>query len=442
MKVLFGSLGSPNILKSKNLKRYNGSVEGYNYIWILARNPSIDHLYIASQDWEGLSPLEKADLDPRNIIINCYENYKKSASSHTVLFEYLKNIQIDFALCKLGYAWGKNSLPDIIFNPEGGMYECQEQNAYSSNLIYFLNNTRTPYFMLCPDPRQVKAQVPVKWNKVKFLTSEPVIHRYDTIHKPIEIMSQINMEVNLLSVKELAKTAAEQIFTVTPIPLRYRGTDLITSIFYDKIKIPDNKKYRMNIGMMQGINLEDNSYRFNCLKDWVLKFPFNKDVGVYGSKDNKTENWDEEFVKQYPLNFKGKRDYKDLDDILLNTRYTFVIGIGPHWSTAKWAENLILGCIPFVHPDYDTQYNSIPKGSILRVKSPEELYERIEYFDNHNTERIDLVHSLIQELIIERDVKNGLNFIRHLNDALEPLNIVLQEKVESTLIRKKPHTLF
>ena len=44
---------------------------------------------------------------------------------------------------------------------------------------------------------------------------------------------------------------------------------------------------------------------------------------------------------------------------------------------------LKMGVVPFLHPEYDTQFNAVSKDDFIRVKTPEEFYKKMQYLDEN-----------------------------------------------------------
>ena len=110
--------------------------------------------------------------------------------------------------------------------------------------------------------------------------------------------------------------------------------------------------------------------------------------------------------------FKGPKKFEDLQKMLSDIKYTFIIPIEKGWTTAKYCEMLHYGIIPFMHPYYDSQRN-LGDLKFLRVNNSEELYERIEYLENNPEKRIELLNKLRKKLL-KPEYYNG----KHLNNLI------------------------
>jgi hypothetical protein len=82
---------------------------------------------------------------------------------------------------------------------------------------------------------------------------------------------------------------------------------------------------------------------------------------------------------------------------------------------------LRVGVLPFFHPDYDTQYSILPKDHFLRVKTPAELFEKIDQLENKPEMRINLVKSLQVKFL--KGVRTGEFLSDVINPFLERANL-------------------
>ena len=99
-----------------------------------------------------------------------------------------------------------------------------------------------------------------------------------------------------------------------------------------------------------------------------------------------------------------------LSNYLKDVKYTFIIPIQKGWVTAKFWEMINYGIIPFMHPYYDQQKH-IPCPDFLRVNSPEELLEKINYLEDNPEEYKKLLNEL--SLMLKDEYYDG-TFINNL----------------------------
>jgi len=408
MNIFYSVLGGPTPLKIQKTKRFNGSLEAFYYLWILTRNPSFNKIFILSNDWDKLNDYEKQFIDPQKRIV--------PLSKETFLNDLSKE-KIDFCIFKGGYGWGRVNFKNKIWKNNKQYFTPLEMQAtYGAPILEYLNTYKVPYLILVSDPRTIH---------------KTCIPRYDTIHQPLEIMAQISYDVKIKHIKEISSSFNEQEFIYDIIPVRYRKLEKITSIFYKENKIPE-KDLKLVLPMMQDCsNNCKKSRRFELLKEWIFKYDAKCEVNIYG-------RWDEYFTKQYKQ-FKGFLEHTEIDKIMARTKYTLVIGIGENWATGKYAEAIALDVIPFIMPDYDTQFNAIPKNSWIRVNTPEELNLKIEFLENNPQVRLQILKDLKATLF--KDVENGIFFYKEINKAISTLGLRISEE-QDLEIKRKTFSLF
>ena len=391
MKVTYANCGGPIILKPSGIKRWNGSLESYLWLWLLTRNPSIDELYTFSSDWEKISEERRKEIDPRGVVRN------------HIRFEGIP--KVDWAFIKGSYGWGRVNRSGTVWkNDKETFTPLAMQQNYAGHCVKYLNESKVPYIMTVNDPRTIAA-------------SKGVVPRYDTINKPFEIMTQLNGEIIIKSIKEYVSSFAEQQFIEERVPLRYAKVECLESIFYeDECDVPKYIDFTMVAMQDVGTGIKK-SRRFDIMEEYVLKqFP---NVKVYG-------RWDEYYTSKYPNAFAGLiLDHNVMDDIMRTSKYTYVIGIGTEWSTSKWALSISTNTVPFIANDYDTQYNIIPKDHFIRIKSPEDLKSKIEYLNNNDNKRLELLKELKDTLF--KDVRNGIFLYKEINKSLSKIGIQIAE---------------
>ena len=144
------------------------------------------------------------------------------------------------------------------------------------------------------------------------------------------------------------------------------------------------------------------------LKTWVLENPSLNNAEIYGKWEHKeTEN---------DSRFKGSIQLEEVQQKMEDTKYTFIIPIKKGWVTSKYIEMIYAGCLPFFHPTYDEQQHiNVPE--ILRPQTMEDLNLAINYFEEHDEDRIKLVKELQEKFIKEIDL-NGLNISNIIGNSL------------------------
>jgi hypothetical protein len=85
---------------------------------------------------------------------------------------------------------------------------------------------------------------------------------------------------------------------------------------------------------------------------------------------------------------------------------------------------LRVGVVPFYHPEYDTQFSTLPEDHYLRVKTPKEMFEKIEELESNPTMRIKLVKQLQVQFL--QGVRRGEFLCDVMNPFLERAGIEVQ----------------
>jgi hypothetical protein len=259
-------------------------------------------------------------------------------------------------------------------------------------MVHYLNTTKLPYFVIATDPRYCP-------HKLK---------RRDVANRPLEFISQFNENCEFTSISEYKSEAPE---TSSNIPITYTGIERI-NLVCEQVVAPDNERpIKFAISAMQSSYGENTTkdYRFDELKKWVLDQPDSQDYHIYGK-------WIEFFTKDHPQ-FKGMIAHTEIDETFSKTRYTLVIPIRANWVTGKYVEMLRVGCVPFFHPQYDTQCSTVPADHFLRVKDPADMYKKIQHLEENPEARIKLVKELQVKFLL--GVRKGDFFANILNTCLE-----------------------
>ncbi len=436
LKVAIFPIGSAMKFTKSKLKRSDGSSEYFKLFYGLARNASVSELWILQRsDWKKLTYEEKCEIDPRGIIRDIYtefevklspgrrQNEDGSISAHSAeeerlyedLWNKVKNIeQPDFGIGFASQGLTMVNIPGIIpsiKDPSKLTGALDMTRIYSAPIIHYLNMSKIPWYMVLTDPRYVKKTQ--KWR--------------DMVNGPLSCIAQYNDDIEFKHYDTYPNPASGTEIT-EKLNLYYSGIEKLNLIGESIIKPDIEKPNKFSIVAMQSsYGNEEKDYRLEALKKWVLSYSGSKDWKIYGK-------WAERFTEGYSQ-FQGYRDPEEIDKIFKETKYTLVIPIRPHWVTSKYAEMLRLGVVPFLHPEYDTQYSLVPKDHYIRVNTPEELYLKIEELETNTEKRINLVKEL--QLMFLKGVRQGT----FLADVVNPffkrdnLNISLLNEYNDELLR-------
>lgn len=412
-------IGSSMKFSKEKLKRSDGSSEYFKLIWALVRNTSIDSVWLVQRsDWKRLSFEEKAAIDPRGVLRDIHSEFavelppgrrqgpdgnliphtKEEQEKYMDLWEKVKDLpQPDFGFGFASQGLTMVNIPGIvpsIKDPSRMTGALDMTLIYGAPLVHYLNMSNIPWFMIMTDPRYIKKNQ--KWR--------------DMVNGPKECIAQYNSDINFTHFDTYPDLTSGTEITEKLI-LTYSGIEKMNLIGETVIPPDTERDIKFSIVAMQSAYGKTTTvdYRLEALKKWILTQPNSKDCEIFGK-------WDERFVKQYPQ-FKGYKAPEEIDEIFKRTRYTLIIPIRPDWVTSKYAEMLRVGVLPFYHPDYDTQFSTIPKDHYLRVKTPKEMFDKIEDLEANPDKRIALVKQL--QLMFLRGVRQGSFIADVVNPFLE-----------------------
>lgn len=430
-------LGSALRFRKENLKRSDGTSEYYKLIWALVRNQSISSVWILQRcDWKRLSSEEKIDFDPRGVLRILHDEFDvqvppgrrqgtdgvliqhtdEERDRYKDLHDKVKDLEMpDFGLAFASQGLTLVNTPGIIpgIKDPTKMTGCLDMTAiYSAPIMHYLNMSKMPWFMIMTDPRYVKKNQ--KWR--------------DMVNFPKEILSQYNSDIELTHFDTYPEPSNGK-EVVDKILLRYTGIEKMNLIGEEVIRPEAERDNLFSIVAMQSAyGKQEVDYRLEALKKWILSQKGSENYDIYGK-------WDERFTKNYPQ-FKGYRDPAEIDNIFKKTKYTLIIPIRPDWVTSKYAEMLRIGVVPFFHPDYDTQFSTLPKDHYLRVKTPQEMFTKIEEMEKNPELRIKLVKQL--QLQFLQGVRKGTFLADVVNPALERagITVVLGKEYSDEILRQ------
>tara|TARA_R110001592_G_scaffold120545_3_gene324958 strand:- start:36914 stop:38278 length:1365 start_codon:yes stop_codon:yes gene_type:complete len=437
LTVAFFAVGSAIKFTKKKLLRSDGSSEYYSLIRLLLKNPNIKRILLLSKsDWNRLSVTDRRKFDPEGKIFdpftNCPELGKRNKPGtiverrlyyqefYRVMQKY--NLSADFGVGFISQGWGTNALPGFLnqLKPnKEGVFEkvkCLDMTLfYASEIIWYLNKSMMPWWLLATDPRYVK----------------PSMRNRDIINLPRKILGQQDFDIKWFSLKELNPDASVENddYMLRDLVSRYSGIEKMNLIDGGVLDPSVDKPHKFTtVSMQLTPNASQKDLRFDILKEYILDRDPEQKARIFGK-------WSDFFKKDNPQ-FKGYIATEDLDKTFAETRYTLVLPTAAGWVTSKYAEMLQLGVLPFLHPDYDTQYHIVPKDHPMRVKDANDFYSKMEYFDKFPDKRIKMVRYL-QDILIS-DAYTGKFMIDLLNRSFgeEGLDMKLSDS-DSAFFPKK-----
>jgi hypothetical protein len=229
---------------------------------------------------------------------------------------------------------------------------------YSSPIIHWINETNIPYLEIVNDPRYLSNQT------------------RDLLRGPDYSLSQYDETYT----RRFIKSYEDQTQITETINSYYSGVE---TLFCVGRELPDKKQNKVKKCGFTIVLNEGKPSRYNMLDEWILK-NF-KDVAIYGAWEHDKTKSDSRFV--------GSRQLEEIQNIMSNVKYTFIIPIKEGWVTSKYIEMIHAGVIPFFHPSYDMQYHlNVP--SFLRPRTPDELLANIKILEEDEVFRILLINEL------------------------------------------------
>lgn len=354
-------------------------------------NPDKTFYIIGRTDYGYLNEAEQHDIFPYNNVVDVWnkrsigpEHYNQDYYDHVKNYLKDNNIELDYTVLMVGQV-GSVTIPDKIIkvnDPNGISTVLDMTKGYTTGITSWLNDCKPKYVEIVNDPRYVMNQA------------------RDIFHLPEMSLGQYDYEY----ISNRINSYEDQTRTPTPVKSVYAGMETAFCLDYDySTDINRNR----NTDFMIVLN-EGKPSRYKLLKEWILDH--NKDVDIYGK-------WSDE-IMEGDTRFKGSLKIDALQDKLQDVKFTFIIPIKKGWVTSKYIEMIHAGVIPFLHPTYDEQkHTAIP--DFLRVKSPEQLAERIQMLKDDPAKYNHLL-DLLQKTILKPEYYDGTFLNNKIMTSIDP----------------------
>ena len=354
-------------------------------------NPDKTFYIIGRTDYGYLNEAEQHDIFPYNNVVDVWnkrsigpEHYNQDYYDHVKNYLKDNNIELDYTVLMVGQV-GSVTIPDKIIkvnDPNGISSVLDMTKGYTTGITSWLNDCKPKYIEIVNDPRYVMNQA------------------RDIFHLPEMSLGQYDYEY----ISNKINSYEDQTRTPTPVKSVYAGME--TAFCLDYEHSTDINRNR-NTDFMIVLN-EGKPSRYKLLKEWILDH--NKDVDIYGK-------WADE-IMEGDTRFKGSLKIDALQDKLQDVEFTFIIPIKKGWVTSKYIEMIHAGVIPFLHPTYDEQkHTAIP--DFLRVKSPEQLAERIQMLKDDPAKYNHLLE-LLQKTILKPEYYDGTFLNNKIMTSINP----------------------
>ena len=420
LTIAYFAVGSAIKFDKKKLLRSDGTSEYFATIRLLLRNPNVGRILLLSKsDWRRISESQRREIDPDRKIFDPYTVFpelSKRPKPDTIderreyyikYYEILEEagIKADFGIGFTSQGWSTTALPGYLntLKPPYKPVKCLDMTLfYASEIIYYLNKTNLKWWMLATDPRYVR----------------PSMRYRDITNLPQKVLGQQDFDIAWFGISELKRDAClenDGDYIIRNIVSEYSGIEKMNLIDGGVLNIDNAKKpHKFTIVSMQlSPPTAKEDMRFDILKEYVLDKDPEQKARIFGK-------WSELFKEGHPQ-FKGYIATEDLDKTFAETRYTLVLPTAAGWVTSKYAEMLQLGVVPFLHPDYDTQFHIVPETHPIRVKNADDFYSKMKYLDDNPESRIKLVKHLQEELI--SDAYTGKFMVDLINRNLDEVGI-------------------
>lgn len=375
--ILIGKLGKKFSLKKfNNMTGDDASVILFSKLALLNSNYKF---YIAGpNDINKLTPEEYDKIFPNHNVFTAPNIDLKVDNPYDCLDDYFDNIKIDFALIINGPTTQMNVANFVRkgFTKDGDFYKpLMMFKRYVGPYVYVLNKLGCPFYLISEDARYITTWCKDLWNHERLIFTQT--------------NGNFKIKKHIKSIDDWTMVENDKVEAI------YSGVERIFMMGLDK-----NWKSNIDIEHKLSINQENNQNspfivisngcstfgldcgastkisRLSTYKEYILdNF---KDDNVY----NKTKiygNWSDEDVAQYPdkiLNI----PVVELQDQIRDAKYSIAYSQQPGFVTVKAWELIILGLVPFIHPDYDKD-RLLGFPEYVYLKSPEDLLNKIHELD-------------------------------------------------------------
>ncbi len=326
-----------------------------------------------------LSEQEYCHLFPNKNLFSIYEKPIKDETwlSWTPITDRIKkeNLHFDYAL---------------VFNGMNGTtsFKCcgkiADRTTYAKTLDsygkyqgvyhFVLNTVNCPFYLIAEDGRYILINTRdlSNWERISFTqtSDKTMTPKYARITKmaPLE---ELEYKLPEIPVKY---SHVEKIFLMGVSPKWRTCIDIQRKL--QKTKNPKIIVLSNGFRTEKLNNPDSNASRYPELKKYVLdnfKGTSLNNTVIYGK-------WSKELVEQHPDTFIQK-SIVELKEEIFDAKYTFVFSTAPDFVTIKPWEMIIIGLIPFIHPEYDPK-RLLGLPEYLYVKDEKDFKEKLLELEN------------------------------------------------------------
>jgi len=397
MNVLVGKFGKSILFNEEKWGMIGGDAQPkLFYLWLAETYPEHNFYMIGKNDIKQYKKKNIQPPIPDNLIDLWDDCIPKEMPRHQLservdapitwpwMLEKVKKLNIDCGLF-FGGPTGCVNIPETCYKLNGTgdiakvlyMFVC-----YVAPMNHVLNSLKIPYTRILEDPKYAPDRARDLFHRDKFTLAQ---YNVTKIAKTIK-----SYEENDIIIEQECKFV-------------YSGVE---NIFLLGEKKEDFRKYKKDIDML--VIMNEGRGRGPAVEEWVLSnYP---DAIVSGK-------WSKEWQDKYPKNI-IQTPMHDMLDLVKRTKYTYITPILKNWVTSKWSKMAHYGILPFFDPTYDTQ-GHVKIDPYLRVNSPEEMKEKIDFL-NKNPKEYERLLDHIWELLDEK-YYNGQYFKKLVDETFERL---------------------
>lgn len=354
-----------------------GDAEAPHTFQALARlNPDKTFYLIGKSDFYKLKDYQKKELFPYDNVVDCYAQFDKSkGKDRTYVTNYIvdymerNNLKMDYGIIFIGQI-GTVTVPDRIKqlkNPDLIASVIEMSLYYSAALTHYLNTSMLPWTEILTDVRLNSRQT------------------RDIFNPPLLSLGQQKSEYKMRHISSYEDQTLKEHLVTT----EYADIEKTICLFYDK---PSKESWFNKTGRIVTISNQINDKRYDQHKKWVLdNFNDFDDLKLYGKWEDERALSDDRF--------KGPTTMLNIQKELRAHKYSIIIPTHIGWVTAKYIEIIGNGCIPFMHPSYDSINNHLDLPDVIRPKTPEELRATILKMEEDDSYRIEILEMLWKRYI-------------------------------------------
>ena len=419
--ILIGRIGLSINFKAlsdgKSNPRFSEIV--YLYVVLALYNPEFNFYLIGPNDLDKLTEEEYNKIFPNHNVKSAWDRVKVKKCNYDSVLQYFNDndINIDFALIE---TCGSNSycIPNFVPKKDGTpRHPLEVHKNYMGVYIYVLNHIGCPVYAISDDVRNILLNFSDLYNRERLVFTQANLE--------LETIDHIQSETDFSLSKDTIKCLYSHVERVTLI-----GLD-------DNWKEKINIDKKLNSDISKHLLVISNGYATKKINSNVTikdgRLPGYKEYIIDNFKGTPYENskiygkWSDEIYEKYPNNMDPTFPFTLLTDNINEARYSLVYSQLKNFVTIKPWEMIILGLIPFIHPDYD-ENRLLGLPEYVYLKDAQDLKNKIIELDSNNDLYLNILNQCFD--CIKKDDIDGsfinnfifTNIAKDMNFDYEPKN--------------------